>query len=361
MMAERKSTRWLLAVLAATSVWSLVGLAGAAESLGGTDSVMAEGSKSAGGTIEEGSAALQQQVAQLAEEVRQLSGAQDDMLLYVALGIVFVMILLAIIVGLFVIKENRPMKNRLLGLEKRLAELENAYHSQQNHLIHQEMANDTVIRTTQMRRDSISSAVVSSRGSSRRENAKDYQVERAVASGSMKDSRQGAIATTHVQNQQPERWQAQSIVPSQSVSEKTEQEHVVSFVAKYNALPSEGITARDVRRDFFQEFSVQGFSCDNYAERISNPNAALCYVEAEVIGADYWAMHVKDGFYAVVPNAKLAYDSVRHETGGMMFAFDSNFAAGHTYRQIRVETPAFFLKRGGRWSVAKKGRLRLSE
>ena len=164
------------------------------------------------------------------------------------------------------------------------------------------------------------------------------------------------------QNQQPVPWQPLASAPMQSTAATAEPGSVKDFVARYNALPSEGgIADRDARKTFLQEFSIQGFSCANYEERMSNPKVAPRYEEAEVMRADYWAKQVQSDLYAVVPSAKLTYDSAHHAAGGMMEAFDSNFETGHTYRQIRVETPAYFLKRGGRWRVRKKGRLQLSE
>lgn len=171
-----------------------------------------------------------------------------------------------------------------------------------------------------------------------------------------------AATRSRRQSQQSTYWQAQAPAPPQRTTAKAAPGNVRDFVTRYNALPSGGgIADRDARKTFLQEFSIQGFSCANYEERMSNPKVAPRYEEAEVMRADYWAKQVQSDLYAVVPSAKLTYDSAHHAAGGMMEAFDSNFETGHTYRQIRVEEPAYFLKRDGRWSVRKKGRLRLSE
>ena len=97
MMAERKSAKRLLTFLTVLPVYLTAGIADAAEKLGEEDTAMAEGSKSAGGAAEESVESLRQQVDALAGEIGQLRGAQDDTLLYVALGIGIVGILLAII------------------------------------------------------------------------------------------------------------------------------------------------------------------------------------------------------------------------------------------------------------------------
>ena len=112
---------------------------------------------------------------------------------------------------------------------------------------------------------------------------------------------------------------------------------------------------------FLQEFSVLGISCANYEERMSNPDAPPRYVELDAVRADYWVMQVKGELYAVVPNAKLTYDSAHHVAGAMKDVFASNFASGRTYRRIQVIIPALFSRLNGGWSVAKQGRLDLSE
>ena len=260
-------------------------------------------------------------------------------------------------------------------LEQRLKRLERAYEKQQDHLIKQEFSHGLPDNLPQEKSPVRTS--VAAPGSRAPGHASPLQrdsggkpagvsmrnVEPFPLYGGAGLGRERTAATgARLQNQQPTYRQAQAPAPPQRTTAKAAPGNIRDFVTRYNALPSGGgIADRDARKTFLQDFSIQGFSCANYEERMSNPKVAPRYEEAEVMRADYWAKQVKGDLYAVVPSAKLTYDSAHHVAGGMMEAFDSNFAPGHTYRQIRVETPAYFLKRGGCWSVAKKGRLRLSE
>lgn len=260
-------------------------------------------------------------------------------------------------------------------LEQRLKRLECAYEKQQDHLIKQEFSHGLPDNLPQEK--SPVRTPVAAPGSRAPGHASPPQQDSGgnpagvskrnietfpAYGGAWPAGRQTAAVRSRWQNQQPARWSPPASALMQSTVATAEPGSVKDFVARYNALPSEGgIADRDVRKTFLQDFSIQGFSCANYEERMSNPKVAPRYEEAEVMRADYWAKHVQDDLYAVAPNAKLIYDSAHHAAGGMMEAFDSNFETGHTYRQIRVETPAYFLKRGGCWSVAKKGQLRLSE
>ncbi|MGF0126549.1 hypothetical protein [Selenomonas bovis] len=284
-------------------------------------------------------------------------------------------------------ERNQQVKD----LERRLENLERAYEKQQDHLIKQEFSHGLADKLPQEK--SLVRTPVAAPGSRAPGHASPPQqdsggkpagvpmrnVEPFPVYGGAGLGRERIAATgARLQNQQPAPWQPLASAPMQSTAATVGPGSVRYFVARYNALPSEdGLADREARwrylkeacdREerwrFLQVFSVQGFFCANSEERMSNPKVSPRYEEAEVavlMRADYWAKHVQDDLYAVAPNAKLIYDSAHHAAGGMMEAFDSNFAPGHTYRQIRVETSAYFLKRGGRWSVAKKGLLRLSE
>lgn len=267
------------------------------------------------------------------------------------------------------------LSHQVEELEQRLKRLERAYEQQQDHLIKQELSHGLPDNLSQGK-SPVRKPVVAT-GSRAPGHASPPQqdsggkpagvpmrnVETFPVYGGAGLGRERIVATgARLQNQKPTYWQAQAPAPPQRTTAKAAPGNIRDFVTRYNALPSGGgIADRDARKTFLQDFSIQGFSCANYEERMSNPKVAPRYEEAEVMRADYWAMHVQDGLYAVAPNAKLTYDSAHHAAGGMMEAFDSNFAPGHTYRQIWVETPAYFLKCGGRWRVGKKGLLRLSE
>ena len=256
-------------------------------------------------------------------------------------------------------------------LEQRLKRLERAYEQQQDHLFKQELSHGLADNLSQEK--SPVRSPIAAQGSRAPGHASPLQQDRGGKPAGVPKRNietfpawpaggKTAAVRSRWQNQQPARWQPLASAPMQSTAATAEPGSVKDFVARYNALPSGGgIVDRDARKTFLQDFSIQGFSCANYEERMSNPKVAPRYEEAEVMRADYWAKQVQSDLYAVVPSAKLTYDSAHHAAGGMMEAFDSNFAPGHTYRQIRVETSAYFLKRGGRWSVAKKGLLRLSE
>lgn len=267
------------------------------------------------------------------------------------------------------------LSHQVEELERRLERLEHAYEQQQDHLFKQELSHGlpdnlpqekspvrTSVAAPGSRAPGHASPLQQDRGGKpagvSMRNVETFSVYGGAGLGRERIAATGAC----LQNQKPTYWQAQAPAPPQRTTAKAAPGNIRDFVTRYNALPSGGgIADRDARKTFLQDFSIQGFSCANYEERMSNPKVAPRYEEAEVMRADYWAMHVQDGLYAVAPNAKLTYDSAHHAAGGMMEAFDSNFETGHTYRQIRVETPAYFLKCGGRWSVGKKGLLRLSE
>lgn len=263
------------------------------------------------------------------------------------------------------------LSHQVEELERRLERLEHAYEQQQDHLFKQELSHGLPDNLPQEKSPVRTS--VAAPGSRAPGHASPLQQDRGGNPAGVPKRNietfpawpaggKTAAVRSRWQNQQPARWQPLASAPMQSTAATAEPGSVKDFVARYNALPSGGgIADRDARKTFLQDFSIQGFSCANYEERMSNPKVAPRYEEAEVMRADYWAKHVQDDLYAVAPNAKLIYDSAHHAAGGMMEAFDSNFETGHTYRQIRVETPAYFLKRGGRWSVGKKGLLRLSE
>lgn len=256
-------------------------------------------------------------------------------------------------------------------LEQRLKRLERAYEQQQDHLFKQELSHGLADNLSQEKSPVRSPIAV--QGSRAPGHASPLQQDRGGKPAGVPKRNietfpawpaggKTAAVRSRWQNQQPARWLPLASAPMQSTAATAEPGSVKDFVARYNALPSGGgIADRDARKTFLQDFSIQGFSCANYEERMSNPKVAPRYEEAEVMRADYWAKQVQSDLYAVVPSAKLTYDSAHHVAGGMMEAFDSNFETGHTYRQIRVEEPAYFLKRDGRWSVRKKGRLRLSE
>lgn len=264
------------------------------------------------------------------------------------------------------------LSHQVEELEQRLERLERAYKKQQNHLIHQELSHGLADNLPQEKSPVRTS--VAAPGSRAPGHASPPQKDSGgtlagvskcnietfpAYGGAGPAGGQTAAVRSRLQHQRG-RWSSPASALTQSTV--TEQESVQDFVTRYNELPSEGgITDRDARRQFLQALSVQGFSCANSEERMSNPKIASRYAAEEVMRADYWAMQVKGDFYAVVPSAKLIYDSAHHAAGGMMEAFDSNFEVGHTYRQICVEKPAYFWKRGGCWSVAQKGRLRLSE
>ena len=267
------------------------------------------------------------------------------------------------------------LSHQVEELERRLERLERAYEQQQDHLFKQELSHGLADNLSQEK--SPVRSPIAAQGSRAPGHASPPQQDSGgnpagvskrnietfpAYGGAWPAGRQTAAVRSRWQNQQTARWSPPASALMQSTVATAEPGSVKDFVARYNALPSEGgIADRDARKTFLQDFSIQGFSCANYEERMSNPKVAPRYEEAEVMRADYWAKQVQSDLYAVVPSAKLTYDSAHHAAGGMMEAFDSNFAPGHTYRQIRVETSAYFLKRGGRWSVAKKGRLRLSE
>ena len=283
-------------------------------------------------------------------------------------------------------REISALRDQVEKLKGRLKKVEEAYRQQQNYLIDQELAKHPVLPQAVSQRERTSSESTAGRSQpqlrpwrapsieqtagsapARQASGKAWTGKTASATSSFgsygaESSRWPAPPSSREPEAPARSWQPVSSAPRQRGIEETEQAKVERFKSGYNALlGGRGIAGRDARKRFLQEFSVLGISCTNYEERMSNPDALPRYAELDAMRADYWAMQVKGELYAVVPNAKLTYDSAHHAAGAMKVAFASNFASGHTYGRIQVERPALFSRLNGGWSVAKQGRLNLSE
>lgn len=269
---------------------------------------------------------------------------------------------------------KKEYEEKVKELTERLDKLDSAYHRQKDHLIKQEEMLHGDADYPLQKNDAVRPYVPASFPAQpaqeplRRQDTGWNQAGPATESAwttaarSRKNTSMTAAENPRLQNRQAVRWASPSPDLTQSMTGDTDEKNVEAFVRRYNALPSEGgLTDREARKAFLQEFSVQGFSCANYEERMSNPDAQPRYAEADAMRADCWAMHIKEELYAVVPRAKLIYDFAHHEAGGMKVAFESNFESGHTYGRILVTRPALFRKNNGCWSLATKGKLSLSE
>lgn len=135
-----------------------------------------------------------------------------------------------------------------------------------------------------------------------------------------------------------------------------------SFVHEYNAIENSGKTSYELknsRSEYFQKCSMTGFYCENHEKRMNDPTAPPIFKTAtSQEKSSFWAMHLREQSYAVVPNPKGGYESQLHEAGAMKQAFDSNYQGG-SYSRINVDQPAVFNRSGDQWILVSKGRLRL--
>lgn len=309
MMAERKSAKRLLTSLTALLVWLVSGIADAAETLGEEDTAVAEGRKSAGGVAEESVESLRQQVDALAGEIGQLRGAQDDTLLYVALGIGIVGILLAIIA--LVVALGKADKKAQKKVKETLQE-------QSARIDQQEAALSNLKKQLE-------------------------QAEARIAQqGRQAEAARSAVQTAPMPRTAP----AAPSAPSWETRART-------FAVAYNQFLQtkvSGMGARNLKERFLQEHQIVGFSCVNYADRMSNPDIQPIFqINENQKEAHYWACPLGGNLYAVVPNSR-EYEMQKHTTVGYGKVFRSNYAGG-VYHSITVIHPAIFqelvLKRPG--------------
>lgn len=297
MMAERRSAKRLLTSLTALPVWLVSGIADAAEKLGEDNTAVAEGSKSAGGAAEESVESLRQQVDALAGEIGQLRGAQDDMLLYVALGIGIVGILLAII-ALVVARGKADKKIVKETMQKQRARIDQ-----------QEAALSDL------------------------EKQLEQAEVRIAQQGRQAEAARSAVQTAPMPRTAP----AAPSAPSWETRART-------FAVAYNQFLQtkvSGMGARNLKERFLQEHQIVGFSCVNYADRMSNPDIPpLFQINENQKEAHYWACSLGGNLYAVVPNSR-EYEMQKHTTVGYGKVFRSNYAGG-VYHSITVIHPAIF-------------------
>lgn len=316
MMAERRSAKRLLTSLTVLPVYLTAGIADAAEKLGEEDTAMAEGSKSAGGATEESVESLRQQVDALAGEIGQLRGAQDDTLLYVALGIGIVGILLAIIALVVALgKADKKAQKRV----KETLQKQNARIDQQ----------EAALSDLEKRLE---------------------QAEARIA----QQGRQVEATRPAVQMAapMPQTAPAAPAVPSWETRAR-------KFAAAYNQFLQTKVTgmgARNLKERFLQEYQIVGFSCVNYEDRMSNPDIQpLFQINENQKEAHYWACPLGGNLYAVVPNSR-EYEMQKHTTVGYGKVFHSNYAGG-VYHSITVIQPAIFrelvLQRPGQLQLGK--------
>lgn len=315
MMAERKSAKRLLTSLTVLPVYLTAGIADAAEKLGEEDTAVAEGSKSAGGAAEESVESLRQQVDALAGEIGQLRGAQDDTLLYVALGIGIVGILLAIIALVVALgKADKKAQKRV----KETLQKQSARIDQQK-------------------------AALSDL---------EKQLEQAEARIAQQGRQVEATRPAEQTAPMPRTAPAAPAVPSWETRART-------FAAAYNRFLQtkvSGMGARNLKERFLQEHQIVGFSCVNYADRMSNPDIQpLFQINENQKEAHYWACPLGGNLYAVVPNSR-EYEMQKHTTVGYGEVFRSNYAGG-VYHSIKVIQPAIFrelvLQRPGQLQLGK--------
>ena len=316
MMAERRSAKRLLTSLTVLPVYLTAGIADAAEKLGEEDTAMAEGSKSAGGATEESVESLRQQVDALAGEIGQLRGAQDDTLLYIALGIGIMGILLAIIALVVALgKADKKAQKRV----KETPQKQSARIDQQ----------EAALSDLEKRLE---------------------QAEARIA----QQGRQVEATRPAVQMAapMPQTAPAAPAVPSWETRAR-------KFAEAYNQFLQTKVTgmgARNLKERFLQEHQIVGFSCVNYADRMSNPDIQpLFQINENQKEAHYWACPLGGNLYAVVPNSR-EYEMQKHTTVGYGKVFHSNYAGG-VYHSITVIQPAIFrelvLQRPGQLQLGK--------
>ena len=210
-------------------------------------------------------------------------------------------------------ERNQQVKN----LERRLERLERAYKTQQEHLIKQELS---------------------------------QAKSRIAQQGRQVEATRPAVQT--VPMPRPRTAPAAPAVPSWETRAR-------KFAAAYNQFLQtkvSGTGARNLKERFLQKHQIVGFSCVNYADRMSNPNIQpLFQINENQKEAHYWACPLGGNLYAVVPNSR-EYEMRKHTTVGYGKVFRSNYAGG-VYHSITVIQPAIFRE----LVLQRPGRLLLSE
>lgn len=145
--------------------------------------------------------------------------------------------------------------------------------------------------------------------------------------------------------------------PVQVQAQPSLHDKLKDFIEDFNALADfKGVEYRKRREEFFAKYQIKGFTCQNFNERMNNPNLEPVFESLpNPINCDYWAYEISSDKFAVVPNIK-DYNENCHIPRAMIEVFNSNFAGG-IYANIRVLNPAIF---NGMWHLDEKGELVLS-
>ena len=135
---------------------------------------------------------------------------------------------------------------------------------------------------------------------------------------------------------------------------------IFSFLKEFNTMVtlSDASLRHMARQSFLKHYPILTFTCINYRERLSDPNQPPKFMDNP--HGDYWAIHLEQANFAVVPSANFrVYSFMLHRDFAFGLVFASNYINGKQYRRIRVEKPAIFERNGNLWFLLSQGKLLL--
>ena len=297
-MLNKKIKASLAAVSLLTVFSSATKIAMAAEDV--TSSVIATASSNAAEPVVENDLTdLQQQVVALTEKIDNISSMPIDIFLGIGAGITVLGIILAIL-ALQKVSKNNKQQNYL---KKKLQYQETAI-SEQTEEIAQLKQQVNKIR-------------------------EEYEQSRRLAYIGPTVERLTPVAPKAVPVSEP--TQAWKIKANQFTEDYN----------RYLQMNLDGYEGRSQKNNFLTEHNIEGFSCDNSTQRMSNPNMEPHFVKnATPKEGAYWACPLGNDLYAVVPKGR-EYESQMHSTAGYKEVFSSNYTDG-ACKIIKVIKPAIF-------------------
>ena len=129
------------------------------------------------------------------------------------------------------------------------------------------------------------------------------------------------------------------------------------YVQDYNNLQKiEGFRKNQTIEEFCHKWRIEKFKCINDAEKLQDSEIPPRFKSAD--DGYFWAVSLdKAGYYMVLPQVYITYESTKHHTMGFKEAFKSGYTSGTFYFSPKL--PAVFRKDSNTWTIVRKGELRL--
>lgn len=345
MVANKQLSKILYSSTTTLSVWAILSRIAYAE---GNENALSdvpsnsinEGTTSTVNLINEHIQPLQKQIIALTNKINSsninlpdIFGFPIDTAIYILLGIATIALLLSIL-GLACLKDlskrysNKfdKQQNKITDLEKRITDLEKHITKLSKNITDNKKQHNAIM---------------------------DFSKNHQTTSDTQKSSKTNSIAA-----------EKNSPLNTNTLEQHQQMEKLwKQFINKYNQLSYNKTNSYQDnldRKDFVQSNNIKTFSCENYEDRLRNPNLAIKLKSVDTSSGMYWAFPLKDTLFAVVPNLKTTYEYQLHETAGMKEAFKSNFESGSTFSRVIVKIPAIFDYTNGIWTLKKQGEIELS-